>query len=840
MAFKTQTVDYQTLLKNTSISDRVSLTGTKLGQQLLAGLTPTEIASLFPEYYKRADPDVSGFLTANAKRGSGSASSGSQASNATTSADRRASAASGAGKGTSRSNVSGGSNKEIIQKTFADELRRKGVPTENIPYAVAALSGQIKVESNFNPTLEHDNRTGYGIYGARDPQPGRGRKTDMFKWLEANGYDKNSAEGQSRFMVHEAFSGKYPKSAEALRGATKDNLGYVTTHLTNEFEAPKERTQNIINRTRFAQEEIQNAYAAAVGGSISAASASSFSSPVDAGTKINSGFGPRNAPMPGASTNHQGIDFQVAHNTPIRSSADGVVLRANPAGGYGYMVEVQHADGIVTRYAHLSKFEVKPGDQIRKGQTLGLSGGGKGVEGAGNSTGPHLHYEVRQNGQPIDPKSFLESKTVVTPTSSTPPSAATLTPPPGQETTVAVTNKEPPTGTSITPTGESTTAQTLSQTSVGQRNAVISMGTNDHLNPAGVYQNAMDQIARAKTAGLNPVLISPNPKDPRTEKVAEMIAKAAKDTGARLEVPQSYGDGLDPDSAEYQRLGALYRGSVFSGDSVAVGIGAAAGMKIVNDDRGRPVGIQDESGQIVARSGATSSQIVSRFGNFTNNAPVAATPVAATPVAATPVATPVDPNAKSKAMFQALTDKGDDATSADFFAADNQRTAELKSTKEGLLPAMADGGEVRGVENTSDLSGMPIDGGRDDTMLLNKGEPVAKINSDEKLRYDSEKNKLEVTPKDRANADELVSRKVSQQENYNDEVATKPMAGENQTVMKQGKLEDTAPYMSQRDWVNPVVPTDLALNDTMSRYMARNNFKEDGNHYSTGASNFST
>ena len=83
--------------------------------------------------------------------------------------------------------VTGGSNKEIIQRAFADELRKKGVAAENIPYAVAALSGQVQAESGFNPTLTHDNNTGYGIYGARDPTPGRGRKTDMFNWLNANG-----------------------------------------------------------------------------------------------------------------------------------------------------------------------------------------------------------------------------------------------------------------------------------------------------------------------------------------------------------------------------------------------------------------------------------------------------------------------------------------------------------------------------------------------------------------------------------------------------------------------------------------------------------------------------
>ena len=158
-----------------------------------------------------------------------------------------------------KSSVTGKNNKEMIMQAFADELRKKGVSPENLPFAVAALAGQVKAESGFNPTLTHDNNTGYGIYGARDPSPGRGRRTDMFNWLEKNGYDKNSAEGQARFMVTEAFSGKYPQTANSLRNANKDNLGNVTSVLTDEFEAPAERRQNKINRTKHSQDELRNA-----------------------------------------------------------------------------------------------------------------------------------------------------------------------------------------------------------------------------------------------------------------------------------------------------------------------------------------------------------------------------------------------------------------------------------------------------------------------------------------------------------------------------------------------------------------------------------------------------
>lgn len=148
-----------------------------------------------------------------------------------------------------KSTVSGGNNREIIMKSFADELRKQGVPEANIPYAVAAMAGQVQAESGFNPKAVHDKGTGYGIYGARDPSPGRGRRTDMFKWLEANGYDKDSPEGQARYMVHEAFT-KYPKTRDALVGANKDNIGEVTGVLVNDFERPRERPNNIRIRTQ--------------------------------------------------------------------------------------------------------------------------------------------------------------------------------------------------------------------------------------------------------------------------------------------------------------------------------------------------------------------------------------------------------------------------------------------------------------------------------------------------------------------------------------------------------------------------------------------------------------
>ena len=94
---------------------------------------------------------------------------------------------------------------------------------------------------------------------------------------------------------------------------------------------------------------------------------------------------------------HNGIDYAAAHGTPVYSTADGSVSYASVRGGYGNMVEVQHPNGYATRYAHLSRIAVRPYQPVRQGDVIGYVGA------TGLATGPHLHYEVRRKGQPVDP-----------------------------------------------------------------------------------------------------------------------------------------------------------------------------------------------------------------------------------------------------------------------------------------------------------------------------------------------------------------------------------------------------------------------------------------------------
>lgn len=125
-----------------------------------------------------------------------------------------------------------------------------------------------------------------------------------------------------------------------------------------------------------------------------------FSRPVPGG--VTSAYGPRLHPIFGEIRQHNGLDMSGGMGQPIAVAADGVVVSADVRGGYGNVVVVDHGNALGTVYAHMSSFNVNPGDVVARGDILG------GVGSTGFSTGPHLHWEVRVFGAPVDPVSYLE------------------------------------------------------------------------------------------------------------------------------------------------------------------------------------------------------------------------------------------------------------------------------------------------------------------------------------------------------------------------------------------------------------------------------------------------
>jgi murein DD-endopeptidase MepM/ murein hydrolase activator NlpD len=125
--------------------------------------------------------------------------------------------------------------------------------------------------------------------------------------------------------------------------------------------------------------------------------------PVPGEVEMSSPFGMRMDPFLGRPAIHTGLDLRGETGEPARATASGRITIAGRDGGYGNLVEINHGNGLSTRYGHLSEIDVKVGQQVTMGQTIGKIGS------TGRSTGPHLHYETRINGEPVDPQKFLRA-----------------------------------------------------------------------------------------------------------------------------------------------------------------------------------------------------------------------------------------------------------------------------------------------------------------------------------------------------------------------------------------------------------------------------------------------
>jgi murein DD-endopeptidase MepM/ murein hydrolase activator NlpD len=116
---------------------------------------------------------------------------------------------------------------------------------------------------------------------------------------------------------------------------------------------------------------------------------------------FSDGYGWRRDPIDGSREFHKGVDIVAPTGTPVRATADGLVTAAGRMAGYGSMIHLVHGYGMATRYGHLSKVVVSPGQRVKRGDLIGYVGS------TGRSTGPHLHYEVFRAGAQVDPRKYL-------------------------------------------------------------------------------------------------------------------------------------------------------------------------------------------------------------------------------------------------------------------------------------------------------------------------------------------------------------------------------------------------------------------------------------------------
>jgi murein DD-endopeptidase MepM/ murein hydrolase activator NlpD len=130
-------------------------------------------------------------------------------------------------------------------------------------------------------------------------------------------------------------------------------------------------------------------------------------SPILNGYSITSGFGPRRDPFTGRRAQHNGLDFRAVIGTPVMATADGTVSFVGRNGDFGLTIEMKHGGGIETVYCHLKSASVRSGQEVTRGERIGKVGN------SGRSTGSHLHYEVRVDGRPVNPKKHILTPSVI-------------------------------------------------------------------------------------------------------------------------------------------------------------------------------------------------------------------------------------------------------------------------------------------------------------------------------------------------------------------------------------------------------------------------------------------
>lgn len=182
--------------------------------------------------------------------------------------------------------------------------------------------------------------------------------------------------------------------------------------ISDDIGATQEKLKKLKEAAAEAKRKQEEAAAAAAAARKAASGSGSAGAPVVSGngtfthpcpgyTYISSEFGWRAQPIPGASTNHKGMDFAAGTGTPIYAAASGTVTSASYSGNAGNLIVINHGNGLQTYYMHCNSMYVSAGQTVSKGQNIGTVGS------TGNSSGPHLHFQVMLNGTPTNPRNYL-------------------------------------------------------------------------------------------------------------------------------------------------------------------------------------------------------------------------------------------------------------------------------------------------------------------------------------------------------------------------------------------------------------------------------------------------
>ncbi len=199
------------------------------------------------------------------------------------------------------------------------------------------------------------------------------------------------AQNDAKVRVLAQLSGPRPDALNGIGGPPEDDASTEFSELQRQIDQIREA----IELRRESQEEVQGF----LNDQRSLLAAKPKGWPVKGW--LTSSFGMRNSPFSGKLKMHEGLDIASRTGTPVYATADGIVSRAETAAGYGKMVVIDHGYGFKTLYGHNSKLFVKVGQRVKRGDKIAAVGN------TGTSTGSHVHYEVRLNGVPLNPKKYL-------------------------------------------------------------------------------------------------------------------------------------------------------------------------------------------------------------------------------------------------------------------------------------------------------------------------------------------------------------------------------------------------------------------------------------------------
>ncbi|HEX2661166.1 MAG TPA: peptidoglycan DD-metalloendopeptidase family protein [Polyangia bacterium] len=239
-----------------------------------------------------------------------------------------------------------------------------------------------------------------GAFRASD-SPGAQLRTDMFIETLADAVAKAGGLGIARMLERQIGPQGGPPSpapppatfAPAYRTTSRSTPGVAASQGVDDLDDPNSSAPLPEDPTADSIDDYQPAPA-----SSHAPSARHHVSIGPVSGEVTSPFGQRIHPISGDSRFHTGVDLRAPSGSPIRAAAEGVVREAGKRGGYGNAVELDHGDGTSTLYAHASALLVKPGQHVDQGQPIALVGQ------TGSATGPHLHFELRRHGHPVEPQ----------------------------------------------------------------------------------------------------------------------------------------------------------------------------------------------------------------------------------------------------------------------------------------------------------------------------------------------------------------------------------------------------------------------------------------------------